>query len=302
MRCVLALISAAAVAAAVGHFVSAAGAVSVVRSATVATFSDAVGERAGAPDISTVTVSLDGEVLTVDAQVDGMPELVSDGSVVFLLNTDSNLASGKYAGADYALFWDMKTMQGSVLRWNGTDYVAAEKVADPSRMIIGGSTAGFMFNLANFGSPKHIEFSVMVSKGSPETGLLDAAPDAGLWAFEAVAPTPTPTPGPATPAPAVKPVIAAPLTTPAKAVAGKRFTVKFPVTRSDNGRPLTAGTMICDPSVNGRVLTHAESFGAGTAKLSFLVPKSMKGKQLKVKMTIKTTGGSASRVATFRIR
>ena len=58
----------------------------------------------------------------------------------------------------------------------------------------------------------------------------------------------------------VKPVIAPATLVPAQAVAGQRLTVTHKVTRSDNGRPLTTGRMICDPSSAGKVISHAESF------------------------------------------
>lgn len=306
MRRLLALTSVAVVAAVAGLFISSAGAVSVGRSATIASFSDSVGEVPGGPDISTVTVSLDGNVLTVEGQVAGMPELMSDGAVMFILNTDSNPSTGGLQGADYVIAMDMKTLQGGVMRWDGSDYVPADQVADPSRTLIGSGSVGFMFNLANFGSPRHIEFAMMVLKGTTDTGLLDVAPDGGLWAFDAVAPTPAPptttTPTP-TPTPVVvKPVIGTPTATPAAAVAGKRMTVTFRVTRSDNRNPLLSGTMVCDPSVAGKVIKHAESFKAGTARLSFLVPKTAKGKLLKVKVTIKVGTKSATRIATYRVR
>jgi hypothetical protein len=110
------------------------------------------------------------------------------------------------------------------------------------------------------------------------------------------------TPPPPAPPAVVKPVIAAPVTTPTVAVAGKRLTVTFNVTRSDTGGPLTSGKMVCDPSVAGKVIPHAESFKAGTAKLSFLVPKTAKGKQLKVKLTINAGTQSATKVVTFRVK
>jgi hypothetical protein len=252
-----------------------------------------------------VTVSLDGDVLTLNAQVAGMPEILSDGSVLFLLNTDSNAGSGKYLAADYVLMLDMKTLQGMTLQWNGSDYVAAAKVADPTRMLIGSGGAGFTFNLANFASPKHIEFAMIVVKGQPDGGLLDAAPDSGLWVFDTVAPAPAPAPTP-TPAPApkpaiVKPLIGAAVAMPRAAVAGKRMTVTFLVKRSDNGQPLTSGTMICDPSIAGKMLPHSESFRAGKARMSFLVPKTAKGKLLRVKVTIKAGTQSATRIAALRV-
>lgn len=97
----------------------------------------------------------------------------------------------------------------------------------------------------------------------------------------------------------VRPVIGAPTTVPAKATAGKRFTVSFKVTRSDNGKALTTGTMICDPSSAGKVITHAESFRAGVARLSFVIPAT--AKQVRVKVTIKSGTQAATRITMFRV-
>ena len=109
-------------------------------------------------------------------------------------------------------------------------------------------------------------------------------------------PAPPPPPPPVTPpAAAVTPVIGTPSATPLRAIAGKPMVVTFPVTRSDTGKPLATGKMICDPSVaGGKVIPHSESFKAGKARLSFVVPRTAKDKQLTVKVTIRTAGGSAT--------
>lgn len=99
----------------------------------------------------------------------------------------------------------------------------------------------------------------------------------------------------------VKPVIGAPMIVPATPAAGRRLTVAFPVRRSDTGRPLQSGRMICDPSVAGKVIQHVESFKAGTAKLSFVVPKSAAGKVLRVKVTIRLGTAAATRIASFAV-
>ena len=99
-----------------------------------------------------------------------------------------------------------------------------------------------------------------------------------------------------------KPVIGAPSPSPATPVAGKRFTVSFKVRRGDTGKPLTSGTMACDPSSGGKVLRHTESFKSGIARVSLAIPKSAKGKQLKVKLTITYEGQSTTKVSSFRIR
>ncbi len=100
----------------------------------------------------------------------------------------------------------------------------------------------------------------------------------------------------------VKPLIGAPTTTPAKAIAGKRLTVTFKVTRSDNGTPLASGRMTCDASIQGRVIQHAEQFTSGVARLAFTIPKNAKGKLLKVRLTINLAGQSATKIATFHVK
>jgi hypothetical protein len=99
-----------------------------------------------------------------------------------------------------------------------------------------------------------------------------------------------------------RPVIGKPTATPAQPLAGKRFVVSFKVTRSDNGKPVTKGRMICHPYVAKKVLRHSESFKRGKARLAFVVPANAAGKVLNVKVTIKAQGRSATRVARFRVQ
>lgn len=99
-----------------------------------------------------------------------------------------------------------------------------------------------------------------------------------------------------------KPVIGRAVTAPAQPLAGKAFSVSFRVTRSGSGAPLTAGKMTFDPSIDGRVIPHTESFRAGTARARFVVPGNAAGKLLKLKLTIRAGSQSATRVATFRVR
>lgn len=100
----------------------------------------------------------------------------------------------------------------------------------------------------------------------------------------------------------VKPLIAKPVITPRQPVAGAQVVVTFAVTRSDNGRPLTNGKMICDPSVKGTIITHAESFSAGKARLTFTVPRTAKHKLLTVKVAIRLGTAATTRTVTFRVR
>ncbi len=99
----------------------------------------------------------------------------------------------------------------------------------------------------------------------------------------------------------VKPVFGPATTVPPRPVVGKKLVFTLAVNRSDTGEPLTTGKMICDPSVAGVMLKHAESFTNGKARLSFVVPKAAKGKLLKVKVKITTGTRSATKVVTYKV-
>ena len=107
---------------------------------------------------------------------------------------------------------------------------------------------------------------------------------------------------PVTPPLLVRPLLGKPVGVPAKPVAGKLFTFSLPVTRSDTGARLLTGKMACNPSVAGKTIGHAESFKAGKARLSFVVPKTAKGKLLKVKIAITASGQTAGRTYTYPVR
>ena len=105
---------------------------------------------------------------------------------------------------------------------------------------------------------------------------------------------------PLAPPAVVRAVFGKPLVQPPAPLAGKRFTFTLAVKRSDTGAPLTAGRMVCNPTVAGKPVKHGESFKAGKAQLSLVVPKTAKGKQLKIKIT--TAGQKATRTVTYTVR
>ena len=133
------------------------------------------------------------------------------------------------------------------------------------------------------------------------TGYSAADPTPADNTMTLTATTPAPTPRYTPPVVVVKPVIGPATITPA-AAAGRHVTVSFKVTRSDNHKPLAKGTMICDPSIQAKVVPHAEQFTNGVARLAFTIPKNAKGKLLKVHLTIKLAGQSATTIATFHVK
>lgn len=130
----------------------------------------------------------------------------------------------------------------------------------------------------------------------------DPVPANNTLTLTATTPSPPPPPPPP-PAPItiVLPVIG-PATIVPGPIAGKRVTVSFRVTRGDTGAPLTQGTITGDPSVSGKVIAYAKQFKNGVAQLSFVIPKTAKGKKLRVEVTVEANGGSVTKVATIRVR
>ena len=268
-----------------------------------ASFTDPVGDANGAPDITTITVNGDSETGAVELSLTAMGIMTADPAsipdVVVYLNTDQNATTGMpITGSDYRLFfyrssrgdgWDFK-------QWNGGTASWADVQHGPIQFTISGDTLTWQLNTADFGGTSGFSFWAVSAISNP-TGRVtsyDDAPDAssGQWEYTYDFPVAVTV---------VKPVIGAPVTTPRRAVAGKRFTVSFPVTRNDNGAPLTRGTMILEPSVAGRAISHAESFKNGTAQLSVTIPQTAKGKLLRVKVMVKLDSKTTTRIATFHV-
>ena len=269
------------------------------------TYTDPTGDVQGpAPDITSVVVidEPSGGTINVSVTAVGYAGVAADSypMVKVYIDADQNPTTGSLnqGGAEYALAC-ARDPDGSywwIQRWEGSKYVEAAQ-SGTMKFTRSGDAMSWTVNKTDIGVTEGMSFYIWSSTwgaDDQQTGE-DVAPDDGFWSFDLS------TMAPLTPPVVLKPVIGAPAATPAKPVAGRRFTIAFPVTRSDNGAVLTRGTMVCDPSVAGKVLPHAEQFQAGKARLSFAVPRTAKGKSLKVKVTIKLGTQSTTRVATFRV-
>jgi hypothetical protein len=228
------------------------------------TFFDTRNETPGAPDIRKVTVSQEGDILDVHASVVGMP-LLAPGMCGFALDTDGNPATGSIAGAEYFVAFDLKTFQGDVLRWNGTRYVNAKKLADPSSSVVGAGDCGFTFNLANFRWPKAIGLKMAVSSGSGSSALNDVAPNDGEWLF---------------------PVVQQPESLelsfePKRPVRGTTFGATTPSLTLTDKTVVTPSRVTCRATVDGVDLPSAG--GAGACR--WRIPADAAGKQLVVTAT-----------------
>lgn len=294
---------------AVGVGISVGGAVASPTAAEEHGYTDPSGDGGPGTDITNLTVRNDTSSGAISIQVVSASPVVANHAIAIYIDSDRNQSTGR-SGDEYWMFGGPLVGTG-FFAWNGSAW-AEPNPAGFSVAQVGGNVSEFRFNKADIGNVSGFNFvAISISIDPPKINFWDAAPDNGYYSYDLSTPppatttptTPTPTtPAPLTPPAVVKPVIGKPVASPKAAVAGRRMTVTFPVTRSDTGAPLATGKMICDPSVAGRVLPHAESFKAGNARLAFLVPSTAKGKQLKVKVTIRTATQSATRVAMYHVK
>ena len=64
------------------------------------------------------------------------------------------------------------------------------------------------------------------------------------------------------------------------------------MTRSDTGLRLTAGTIVLNPTIKGKLVAHREQVTNGTATLRLTIPKTARGKQLKFSSRLGSTAPS----------
>ena len=129
----------------------------------------------------------------------------------------------------------------------------------------------------------------------------DANPADNTQTLRANIPVAAP-PAPPKPPAAVRPVLGKPLAQPPRPLAGKRFAFTLPVTSSDDRTPLTAARMACVPTIAGKPIRHTDSFKGGKAHLSLVVPRTARGKQLKVEIEITASGRTATHIYTYKVR
>ena len=91
-------------------------------------------------------------------------------------------------------------------------------------------------------------------------------------------------------------------TVPVKPTAGKAFAVRVRVTRGDTGGPLTTGTVTCSVRVGTAPLRATGRVSGGVATCNMRLPKTAKGKLLKVTMKVTLQGVSTTKSYSARVK
>jgi hypothetical protein len=267
------------------------------------TFQDSTGEDPQAPDITGITVSnTDAGLVSFRIGIPNRPQFEQDMLIELYVDSDFNTATGdpELAGCDYAI--QLLRGDAALYKWDGTGFT--RRFGDPSAVTLSFSYAGgvtIRISAAELGNTKKFRFFTDVLSGlvvDPVTGDIDGtnaradfAPGggAGLYPFEVKTAPP-------------KLVVRTFTHAPAKPRAGRPFSLKMTVARTDTGAVLQGGRVTCVGRIGSSPLR------ATTAKVvnravtcAWTIPAAAAGKTFRGSATIVFEGLKASRSYSAKI-
>lgn len=258
---------------------------------------------AQAPNITSITVSnTDAGMITFRINISNRPELTQDMDFELYVDTDSKSTTGdpQLDGTDYVIL--LQQGEANLLKWDGTGY--SRRFGDPSAITLSYSYSNgptFRISANELGNTKKFRFIIAAVSGvvfDPNTGQpdftnahVDLAPPggAGLYPFEVKT----------TPATLVVKKFA---TSPGKPVAGKAFTAKLSVVRSDTGAGVKGGQISCAGRI-GRVSLRAKvrHFVGSQAVCTWQIPATAKGKSFRGSIAVVFEGLRAAKSISGKI-
>ena len=267
-----------------------------------ATFQDSTGEDAAAPDISSVTIANDDQAnITFTINTPNRPTLTGDMEFDLVIDSDANPATGAadFGGAEYIIVF-IGPLEGrsdaALFRWDGKDFTSAG-VSQSTLIFSYANGATLKVNASELGGTRRFGLLALAiagvtlnADGTPnyDNVHFDSAPDRGSFTYDVKITPPSL-------------VLGNGGTRPARPAAGKLFTQFVTVARSD-GAALQGGIAACRATVgNVRVVATAAVGSSGRASCTYRVPKTAKGKQSRVTISVTSGGLSASKSFTARV-
>jgi hypothetical protein len=264
-------------------------AATTVSTANSKTFQDSTGERADAPDITTVVVS-NTNAGEITFKINGPPRFTDDMLVGIDIDTDNSAATGAPdSGTDYAI--ELFGGEANLFKWDGTNF--SRRTNDPPQSTLTFSQLTIRINASELGNTTRLGFDVVVITGITivngdldfSTARADLAPDPGhgLWNY-----TVNTVP--------LKLVAKSYTRTPRRPLAGRTFTTALTVARNDTGAILKGGQVICTATVGGaRITARVRKFVGSQARCAWLIPGSARGKPIRGSITVVFEGRRISR-------
>jgi hypothetical protein len=268
-----------------------------------ATYQDSTNEDSLAPDVNATTVANDDKgLLTFTVNIPNRPTLTGDMEIDIFVDSDANASTGdtQLLGADYILVLNALggPAQAGLFRWNGTDFVTTG-VPQTTLIFSYANGATLKINAAELGATKKFNFAVAAVSGivitptgdvDDSNSHFDLAPDPGhgFYAYEVKLAPP-------------KLLVQTSGSRPGKPKAGKPYSVFVGLSRSDTGTAPTGGTVRCKASVGSAPVRAAGSLAGGRATCTVAVPKTAKGKTIRVSVTVSSGGLTTTRSFTAKV-
>jgi hypothetical protein len=248
-------------------------AVALALAAASATYADPAGDAKTAPDVTKVTVGLDGGTggLSFDVEFAGAEQLALGGGFAVPLDTDRNSGTGDSAGAEYAVVvWAQTAL---LLKWNGSEMVPFSHqplvvARAPGKVTV--TLCSCDIGTQSFG------FAVVGFRGSD----FDVAPDDGATFPPEVE---------------IQSLLFSPQ--PLFPKAGRRFTLRpLGIRASGSNEVVPPDSLSCTARLVGKPLR-----GSGAGGCSWLLPKRARGKKLAVSVAVTYQGKTETFSQTFKV-
>jgi hypothetical protein len=249
-----------------------------------ASYTDPAGDSGAAPDITAVTAANDAAGNLTFTVRTNQAALAADAQIEIPFDLDQNTNTGGHGVEAFFVIW---SGGWEFLKWNGTDYVNANAASANGSYANGVAT--FKVNKADLGGVERFTWwaDALQFDANEKVIATDTAPDGDRAYGYAL----------------TKPLTlrAGKLASlPARPAAGKAFAVGTAIVRGDTGGPLTSGTVRCTVRIGTAPLRAAGIVSRGVAACSMRLPKTAKGKLLRV--TMKVTFQGVSTTKTYRGR
>ena len=233
----------------------------------------------GSPDITRIEVGSHATAVTFIVDLANQTTLAAGQGILVFIDSDLNLDTGS-DGIDAVL--GLVSDGAGLLRWNGTQFAPAESPSaygyhhDGFRLAIARSELGLTGDKLRF-----VVLTAPVERG-------DFAPDDTLAEYLLANEALT--------------LQIAKFTAAKAVVAGRRYTATLQARRNDLSELSSAGEVACAAKVGTKKVKVTASFPTVLATCSGIVPKTAKGKELKVTVTLTLDGVRVTRTASIKVK
>lgn len=254
-----------------------------------ADFTDAAGDANGAPDLTQISVANDAlNRVILHAKIAGGKAMELDGEILFVIDADNNGATGS-DGWDY-LAVVSGGKQWALLSWDGVQWVDAP--SSTVKVYFWNDNVLFTVDRSELGNTSRFGFFVVANKlAGEEVAATDVAPEGDeVWSYSTV----TKTFGIA-----ASPVFAV---TKGGAVVGKPYVVGYLFGRTDSPEPAAGARTTCVATVAGKRVAARVTQEVEAASCRVVVPKTAKGKLLKLTLTTTSGGKKVTKSYSTKVR